>query len=200
MRRLLAAALATFALAAPATSAFAQDSGDWLIRARAIHLNSDNDDTTGLGLNINDRWIPEVDISYFFTPNWATELVLTYPQKQDLNSSVLGIQVGTLKHLPPTLSLQYHVTGLAGWRPYAGVGVNYTRFSSVDLAPGVDIQRNSVGPAVGAGFDVPIGGGWLLNVDAKKVWIDTKVSVGGSGVGTLNIDPWLIGIGVGKRF
>jgi outer membrane protein len=200
MRRLLAAALATLALATPATSAFAQDSGDWLIRARAIRLNADNDDTTGLGLNINDRWIPEVDISYFFTPNWATELVLTYPQKQDLHSSVLGVKLGTLKHLPPTLSLQYHLTGLSGWRPYAGVGINYTRFSSVDLAPGVDIQRNSVGPAVGAGFDVPIGGGWLLNFDAKKVWIDTKVSVGGSGVGTLNVDPWLIGIGVGKRF
>ncbi|HKX93187.1 MAG TPA: OmpW family outer membrane protein [Methylibium sp.] len=200
MRRLLAAALAAFTLATPATSAFAQDSGDWLIRARAIRLNADNDDTTGLGLNINDRWIPEVDISYFFTPNWATELVLTYPQKQDLHSSVLGVKLGTLKHLPPTLSLQYHLTGLSGWRPYAGVGINYTRFSSVDLAPGVDIQRNSVGPAVGAGFDVPIGGGWLLNVDAKKVWIDTKVSVGGNGVGTLNVDPWLIGIGVGKRF
>lgn len=200
MRRLLAAALATLALATPATSAFAQDSGDWLIRARAIHLNSDNDDTTGLGLSINDRWIPEVDISYFFTPNWATELVLTYPQKQDLHSSVLGVKLGTLKHLPPTLSLQYHLTGLSGWRPYAGVGINYTRFSSVDLAPGVDIQRNSVGPAVGAGFDVPLGDGWLLNFDAKKVWIDTKVSVGGNRVGTLNIDPWLIGVGVGKRF
>lgn len=200
MRRLLAAALATLAFATPATSAFAQDSGDWLVRARAIRLNADNDDTTGLGLSINDRWIPEVDISYFFTPNWATELVLTYPQKQDLHSSVLGVKLGTLKHLPPTLSLQYHLTGLSGWRPYAGVGINYTRFSSVDLAPGVDIQRNSVGPAVGAGFDVPIGGGWLLNVDAKKVWIDTKVSVGGNGVGTLNVDPWLIGVGFGKRF
>lgn len=200
MRRLLAAALATLAFATPSTSAFAQDSGDWLVRARAIRLNADNDDTTGLGLSINDRWIPEVDISYFFTPNWATELVLTYPQKQDLHSSVLGVKLGTLKHLPPTLSLQYHLTGLSGWRPYAGVGINYTRFSSVDLAPGVDIQRNSVGPAVGAGFDVPIGGGWLLNVDAKKVWIDTKVSVGGNGVGTLNVDPWLIGIGFGKRF
>lgn len=198
MRRLFAAACTALSLAAPA--AHAQDRGDWLVRARAIHLRSDNDDTTGLGLGINDRWIPEVDITRFFTPNWAAELVLTYPQKQDLRSDALGIQLGTLKHLPPTLSLQYHLTGLAGWRPYAGVGVNYTRFSSVNLVPGVDIQRNSVGPAVGAGVDVPIGGGWLLNVDAKKVWIDTKVAVGGSPMGTLNIDPWLLGVGIGKRF
>lgn len=200
MRRLLAAALATLAAVAATAPVHAQDSGDWIVRARAIRLNSDNDDTTGLGLSINDRWIPEVDISLFFTPNWVAELVLTYPQKQDLRSSVLDVKLGTLKHLPPTLSLQYHLTGLSGWRPYAGVGINVTRFSSVDLAPGVDIQRNSVGPAVGAGFDVPLGDGWLLNFDAKKVWIDTKVSVGGNGVGTLNLDPWLVGIGFGKRF
>ncbi|HWH74109.1 MAG TPA: OmpW family outer membrane protein [Methylibium sp.] len=198
MRRLLAAACTTLSLVAPAVHA--QDSGDWLVRARAIHLNSENKDRTPLDLSINDRWIPEVDISYFFTPNWATELVLTYPQKQNLRSGALDAKVGTLKHLPPTLSLQYHLTGLPGWRPYAGVGVNYTRFSSVDLPAGVDIQRNSVGPAVGAGFDVPLGDGWLLNVDAKKVWIDTKVSVSGSRIGTFNVDPWLLGIGIGRRF
>lgn len=197
MRRLLAAALVPLAFTAPV---HAQDSGDWLVRARAIHLDSDNDDTTGLGLGINNRWIPEVDISYFFTPNWAAELVLTYPQKQKLHSSVLDAKIGTLKHLPPTLSLQYHVTGLTGWRPYAGVGVNYTHFSDVNLAPGVNVQRNSFGPALGAGVDVPLGDGWLLNFDAKKVWIDTRVSVGGSHLGTLNIDPWLLGIGIGKRF
>lgn len=28
-------------------------------------------------ITVNDKWLPEVDISYFFTPNIATELVLT---------------------------------------------------------------------------------------------------------------------------
>lgn len=197
-RRLLAAftlaALSGAAVAAPA------DGGDWLVRVRAISLDPANKDSTGVGLAIDSKTFPELDISYFFTPNWATELVLTYPQKQNLRSGALDAKVGTLKHLPPTLSLQYHLTGLPGWRPYAGVGVNYTRFSSVDLPAGVDIQRNSVGPAVGAGFDVPLGDGWLLNVDAKKVWIDTKVSVSGSRIGTFNVDPWLLGIGIGRRF
>ena len=189
-------------------SAQAAQEEPWMVRVRAVHMDMANksDPIPALGVtdpntvNVSNKTIPEVDISYFFTPNWATELVLTYPQKQNLRSGALDAKVGTLKHLPPTLSLQYHLTGLPGWRPYAGVGVNYTRFSSVDLPAGVDIQRNSVGPAVGAGFDVPLGDGWLLNVDAKKVWIDTKVSVSGSRIGTFNVDPWLLGIGIGRRF
>ncbi len=182
----LAAALAVLTLLGT-PSLHAQDSGDWLVRARALNLRSSNNDDTGLKLSVNDKWFPEVDVSYFITPNWAAELVLTYPQKHDLR--LAGTQIGTLKHLPPTLSLQYHVTGLQGWRPYAGVGVNYTHFSAVDLAPGVDIKRSSVGPAVGFGVDVPVGSGWLVNLDAKRVWLDTAVSVGGARVGSFGVDP-----------
>lgn len=80
-------------------AAFAQQAeGPWLVRARAVNLDSANKDSTGLGLSVNDKVIPEVDVSYFFTPNIAAELVLTVPQKHDLSSSVLGGKIGTLKH------------------------------------------------------------------------------------------------------
>lgn len=191
-----AALVALTCITAP--TVHAQDSGDWLVRVRALHLNSANHDDTGLGLSVNDKTFPEVDVSYFLTPNWAAELVLTYPQKHDLR--LAGDKIGTLKHLPPTLSLQYHLTGFQGVRPYAGVGLNYTHFSSVDLAPGVEISRSSVGPALGLGADMPVGSGWLLNIDAKKVWLDTEVTVGGVRLGKLGVDPWLLSLGVGKRF
>ena len=54
--------------------------------------------------------------------------------------------------------------------------------------------------AVGLGADMPVGGGWLLNIDAKKVWLDTEVKVGGARVGKFGVDPWLLSLGVGKRF
>lgn len=63
-------------------AAFAQQvaEGSWLVRARAVHLDSANNGAAGdAGVSINDKWIPEVDVSYFFTPNLAAELVLTYP-------------------------------------------------------------------------------------------------------------------------
>jgi len=199
MRKSLYALAAVAALGT--SSAYAQDTGDWLVRVRATHLDSANKDDTGLGLSINDKWLPEFDVSYFFTPNIAAELVLTYPQKQTVSSTALGGDIGSFKHLPPTLLAQYHFTGLPGFRPYVGLGVNYTRISDVHLADGAaTLKKNSWGLAGQVGVDVPVGGNWLLNVDVKKVQIGTKVYVGGDDMGKFKVDPWLVSLGVGYRF
>jgi len=84
-----------------------------------------------------------------------------------------------------------------------GAGLNYTNISSVDLLGGAaNLKRSSFGLAAQIGADVPLGNGWLLNLDVKKVQIKTDVLVGASeaNAGTFKIDPWLIGVGVGKRF
>jgi outer membrane protein len=197
---LLAAALVPTLASAQA----AGDKGDWLVRLRATYLQSANKDSTGLDLKINDKTLPELDITRFFTPNIAAELVLTYPQKQTLSAG--GTPIGSLKHLPPVLSLQYHFTQLQGWRPYVGAGVNYTRFSDVHFDDAVtaalhpSIKQNSFGAALQAGVDIPVADGWLFNVDVKKVQIRTDVSAAGAKVGSFKVDPWLLSIGVGQRF
>jgi len=170
----------------------------WMVRVHALNLDSANKDSTGLDLTVNNKVFPEVDISYFFTPNIAAELVLTYPQKHTVKAG--GTEIGTLKHLPPTLSLQYHFTDMGAFKPYVGAGLNYTHFSSVNLPAGVDIKRNSYGLAVGAGFDYDIQKNVYLNVDVKKVQIKTTVSAGGSDIGDFKVDPLLVGVGVGFRF
>lgn len=194
-------ALATVAtLAAPQVAA-AQDNGDWLVRARAVHLQSANKDSTGLGLTINDKWLPEVDISYFVNPNVAVELILTVPQKQTVYSN--GAAIGSFKHLPPTLTAQYHFTGNSSFRPYVGAGLNYTNVSDVRLLDGgANLKRNSFGLALQVGVDVPVGGGWVLNLDAKKVQIKTDVLIGATetNAGTFKVDPLLLSVGFGKRF
>jgi outer membrane protein len=192
------------AAAAALPAAYAQDTGNWIVRARAVNLDSANKDDTGLDLSVNDKVIPEVDISYFYTPNVAFELILTYPQKHTIKAG--STKVGSLKHLPPTLTAQYHFTNLGSFRPYVGAGVNYTRFSSVDLDTAsalleteVTIKKDSWGLALQVGADIPVGGGWLVNVDLKKVQIGTKVYAGGNSA-KFKVDPLLLGIGVGKRF
>lgn len=176
----------------------------WLVRVRAVDLESDNEDSTGLNLAINNRIIPEVDISYFFTPQIAAELVLTYPQKQTIYSG--GAEVGKLKHLPPTLTLQYHFEKMREFKPYVGIGVNYTRFSSVSFSPAVQaalqpsLSKNSVGLALQAGVDFEFRKNWYLNMDVKKVQIRTDVKSAGTKVGEFKVDPWLLGVGVGMRF
>ena len=181
-------------------AAFAQQAeSPWLVRVRAVHLDSANKDSTGLGLSVNNKTIPEVDISYFFNKNVAAELILTVPQKHDLSSSVLGGRIGSLKHLPPSLLLQYHFDA-PGFKPYVGAGVNYTRFSNVNLPAGVDIDRNSWGGALQVGVDIPLNKNLSLNFDVKKVYIKTDVFAGGVKAGTFKVDPVLVGVGLGWRF
>jgi outer membrane protein len=196
------AALAALALAstlAPVASQAAE--GPWLVRARAVHLDAANKDSIDItDVSINNKWLPEVDITYFFTPNIAAELILTYPQKQDVSSTAHGGKIGTLKHLPPVLSLQYHFLPTGQIRPYVGAGINYTRFSSVDLPTGFSIEKNSFGPSLQAGVDIEVAKNVFLNFDVKKTYIRTDLKSNGAKLGTIKVDPVLFGIGVGYRF
>lgn len=195
---LLGTVLCSAAMAQQATE------GPWMVRARAVHLNSSNGDSTGLGLGINNKWMPEVDITYFFNKNVAVELILTVPQKQTISSN--GTAIGSLKHLPPTLTAQYHFTDLGGFKPYVGAGLNYTRFSSVHFNPAIvtalnpSVDKNSFGWALQAGVDIPLSKNLYLNVDVKKVQIKTDVSSFGAKVGEFKVNPVLFGVGLGWRF
>lgn len=180
--------------------------GNWRVRARTVYLDFDNGQGSGLPLGgttkveADSRWIPEVDISYFFTPNIAAELVLTYPQKIDID--VGGQKAGTIKALPPSLLLQYHFTHLGAFKPYVGAGVNYTRFSKRDniLDGAASVQKDSFGLAAQAGFDYALSKNWSINLDVKYIQMDTDVKVGGNKVGKVDLDPMLYGIGIGYRF
>ncbi|MES2091525.1 MAG: OmpW family outer membrane protein [Pseudomonadota bacterium] len=195
--RIAAALTLSAAVLAPAVATAAE--GNWLVRVRAVHLDPANKDDTGLNLNINSKVIPELDISYFVTPNIAAELVLTYPQKQDVRAG--STKIGTLRHLPPTLTAQYHFLPTGTIRPYVGAGVNYTNFTTVSLdVPGVNIDRGSFGWALQAGVDFKLAENLYLNLDVKKVQIHAVITSGATKLGTLKVDPTLVGIGLGWRF
>jgi outer membrane protein len=196
MKKTLLAVAALCVLSSGAALA-QQAEGPWMVRARVVNLDSANKDSTPLGLTVNDKTIPEVDITYFFNKNIAAELILTVPQKHTLRAG--GASIGTLKHLPPTLTVQYHFD-LGSFKPYVGAGLNYTRFSSVHLPAGVSIDRNSFGPALQAGVDIPLSKNLYLNFDVKKVYIKTDVAAGGAKLGTFKVDPVLVGVGLGYRF
>ena len=188
----------TLAAALVSGTAFAQaNDGQWMVRVRAVNLQSANADSTGLALSVNDKTIPEVDFTYFYTKNLAVELILTVPQEHDLRAG--GAKIGTVTHLPPTLLAQYHFDA-AGLKPYIGAGVNYTRFTDATLPAGVDIKRDSYGGALQIGVDIPLTGGMYLNFDVKKAFIGTDVSAGGAKAGTFKVDPLLVGLGIGWRF
>lgn len=184
--------------------AIAQDS-PWLVRARVVNIDTANksDQVGGVGaedrITVGKKTIPEIDISYFFSPNVSAELILTYPQKHDVYLD--GNNIGTFKHLPPTLSAQYHFAPNSNINPYLGVGVNYTNISKVNLLGGKgSLESSSFGLSVQAGVDFTIDKNWSLNLDVKKVQIRSDVKIAGAKASAVKVDPLLIGVGVGYRF
>lgn len=150
-------------------------------------------------LHVSAKWIPEVDVSYFFTPNWAAELILTYPQKHDVTLD--GQRTGSFKHLPLTLTARYHFLPGAPIDPYVGAGINYTLLSKVDILNGAArLEHDSIGGALQAGVDVRLDGKWSLNVDVKKVQLRSDLDIAGVRASRLEVDPVLIGVGLGYRF
>jgi outer membrane protein len=198
MSKKMITAVALAAATLVSGTAFAQaNDGQWMVRVRAVNLQSANSDSTGLNLSVNDKTIPEVDFTYFYTKNLAVELILTVPQEHDLKAS--GAKIGTVTHLPPTVLVQYHFDA-GGFKPYVGAGLNYTRFTDASLPAGVDISRDSFGGALQLGVDIPMGSGMYFNIDVKKAFIGTDVSAAGKKAGTFKVDPLLVGVGVGWRF
>lgn len=179
-------------------SAFAQSSeGPWLLRVRAVNINSSNSDATGYGLTVNNRTVPEVNVSYFFNRNVALELMMMVPQEHTLYAQ--GIRLGTLEQAPPSLLLQYHYEA-PGFKPYVGVGLNYTQFSAVRV-PGFEIDKSSFGAALQLGVDIPVARNLYLNLDIKKVYMGVDVyQSSGVNLGAFKIDPVLFGLGLGLRF
>lgn len=205
------AALSFALLAGLSTQAAAQavqQDGPWLVRLRATYLDTDTSSSAvpGVipadGITVNSKWIPELDVTYFFTKNIAAELVLTVPQKHDVSIAGLGT-IGTFKHLPPTLLAQWHFDQFGAFKPYVGAGINYTRLSSERMsalgAP-VTLESSSWGGALQIGADYAIDRKWSVNVDVKKLQIRSDVFLAGEQISRVKVDPWLLSVGVGYRF
>lgn len=192
--------IAVLVAAAFAGPALAQDS-PWMARVRLLNMKVDNGnspDVAGARVTINDKTFPEIDFVYGISKHLSAELVLTYPQKHDV--SLQGTRIGSLKHLPPCLMLQYSFAPGSGVNPYVGAGLNYTRFMSVSLPAGITTDKSSAGVALQAGLDVEVARNVYLNIDYKRVKIESDVKVNGTRLTTLRVDPDLFSIGIGWRF
>ena len=192
----LALALAFGGLAAPA---FAQEAGEWTFSVGAHQVNpkSDNGSLVGGALDVEvDSGVSATFTGeYFIRDNLGIEILASLPFKHDINIDGLG-RVGSTKHLPPTVSLQYHF-GDGNVKPFVGAGVNFTKFFSEDTTgalAGADLDLDdSWGLAAHAGIDFKVGENGAIRIDARWIDIDTDVSLEGADIGTVEIDPLVYG-------
>ncbi|SJZ84536.1 outer membrane protein [Trichlorobacter thiogenes] len=196
----IAAAAAVLAVGAGQVAQAADDYKSFGVRVRAIYVKPD--ESTGgtlstLNTKVSDDIIPELDLEYFFTKNFSTELIAGVTRNDiKLNNGFAG----STWLLPPTLTLKYHPLAGSTFSPYIGFGLNvvFPFNSKVNGVPNFQID-NSVGWAAQAGTDIKITDNLYFNIDYKYLNVDTEATVGTEKC-KLDLNPHLIGIGVGYRF
>lgn len=200
-KTLIVAALALFSL-----DAMAQSQGDWLVRLGLGYVSPDVDsqnlvfegielDTYQIDVDENIR--PVVNFTYMASDRLGVELLAAWPFSHSVegDGALAGLgKLGSTKHLPPTLSLQYHFRPDQTFRPYAGVGLNYTKFfdeqttealhqgiiGTSNAALGTDYAGGSTDMSIGDSFgialqlgaDVALNDAWFVNFDLR--WIDIE--------------------------
>lgn len=196
----------------------------WQVRLRGIGVVPNEKAKIGIiggDVAISNALVPELDFTYFFTKNFAAELILG-TTKHDVNTvgsdiSAIGgptsfdVDLGSVMLLPPTLTAQYHFFPLRdkSFKPYVGAGVNYTIFYNVkegDVVKGIEYD-NAIGFAAQFGFDVMFDDTFFVNFDVKRLFLKTDVSVDATNLAEglvipaeVEINPWIIGLGFGMKF
>ena len=207
----LAAALAGGLLAGVAQ---AYEAGNWLFRIGAYGVFPESDNltnvpgTAGGTLDVDDGYSLGFNFTYMVNPNIGIELLLALPFNHDikLTGSPLPINgtVADTDQLPPTLSVQYHFTPQSSVRPYLGIGLNYTTFfneSTKGALEGTSLKLDdSWGVAGQLGIDIDVAPNWFLNADLRYIGISADAKLNGVDIGTVDINPWVIGLTVGTRF
>jgi outer membrane protein len=227
MKNILSVAILA-AMASGSLSVQAYEEGDWILRVGAATV-APNEDSDGItiptepatelrGVDIDDDTQLGLIGAYMITDSFGLELLAATPFEHDIGVSGTDLNAGSIKHLPPTLSLQWYPRGgQTGWQPYLGLGLNYTLIydekvdSDLEGALGaligattVDLEaENSFGFAAQAGVDFPLSEHWGINVGVWYLDIDTTAKIK-TDVGTVkfdvDIDPWVYNIGVAYKF
>ncbi|MGY8561793.1 outer membrane beta-barrel protein [Paracidovorax citrulli] len=202
---LLPASLAV-ALVLAASPAMAQSKGDWTVAAGVHQVAPKSSNGTlagGLQVDVDSDIKPTITGEYFIADNLGIELLAALPFKHDININGLG-RVGSTKHLPPVVSLQYHFNSTGKVSPFVGAGLNYTTFFSEEtggaLAGSTLKLDDSWGLAAHAGLDFAIGSNGALRVDVRWIDIDSDVKLNGEKLGTVNIDPLAYGVAYVFKF
>lgn len=216
----LAAAVAVMTLATGAASgALAQTAndwqvarkGDWIVTGRLTDVSSSADDSiftsggvdTGLNVDVEHDVMPTLGFTYFLTDNISVEAILGATQ-HEIRAQGPGPDVAVHETwvLPPVVTLQYRPMPEARVSPYVGAGINYMLFFDGEDKNGFTVDlEDGFGYALQAGADVALTGPWTLNVDVKKVWFDTEATVnGGALTSDVNLDPWVVSVGFGRKF
>ena len=215
-----------FALALAAPLAHAHDAGAITVNPTADSSSVKVDQGPLAGADLGGKATMSSDtqlglnFAYMIDSHWGIELLAASPFEHDvkIKGTALGAangKLGSLKHLPPTLSVVYYpLDHKSLFQPYVGAGINYTwiydeHVGSEASANGFSNFKaeNSWGMAFQVGADYMITDNIMLNAQVRYIDIDTTATVENNAVapGTrakvdVDVDPFIYMVGLGYKF
>ena len=144
--------------------------------------------------------LPTAAVAYHVTDNIAVE---AWGAVDKAEHKVVGTGVGgQVKAQPYGVSGQYHFgqTGQA-IRPYVGLGYYESNISDEKDANGQHFGMSTPKGAMGTvGADFNITDRWFTRAEARYMDGKSGLTRNGQKVGEAQLDPWMVGVGVGARF
>jgi outer membrane protein len=178
------------------------EAGEWLVRAGGHSV--DPKSANHAVVNVDSAQTFTFNVTYLFSEHWGVEVLAAVPFSHDIHLNADGSKVARTRHLPPTVSVQYHLAPRGKIRPYVGVGLNGTVFFDEKTTGALADADLSLGPSFGPagqlGVDILVNDNWFVNVDARWIDIDTSAKLSGTRIGTVAIDPRAFGVSIGRRF
>jgi outer membrane protein len=108
-------------------------------------------------------------------------------------------RLGSVELFPMSLLLNYRLDRGA-LQPYLGVGGTLTvAWEKSGVLDSLDVKA-ALGPALQAGFDVPISRRGVFNFDVRWNTHRLRVFAAGSRLFTIKVDPLTLGAGIGLKF
>jgi outer membrane protein len=189
-----------------------------------VHADDLSGPYTPSGLNVRNPSVDTLYIAYMrrLSPHFDAELTLGVPP---LTRSVAkgpatvgsvpynGETIATVRWLAPSLLLKYYLfSPSAMFRPYLGVGVNYTKFDSRQVTAAGDAISGgptslslpvSVGPVGTVGLSWHALDRVVVNLSGSASWVNSRLTTNTAGIertSHVEFNPRAIVLAVGYQF
>ncbi|GBU15088.1 outer membrane protein W [Polaromonas sp.] len=159
---------------------------------------------SGISLDVHDKSTAFFSITQNIDENWGVELALGYPPTHDValtinndslppSAQALAGQVGArIRQVAPTVFLNYtFLEKTSAWRPFIGLGLNYTRFdqtsstaagNQINGGPTSISMEDSFGLALQGGISYQINPEWSLSATLATARVKSKITTNTLGI------------------
>ncbi|QIO07084.1 OmpW/AlkL family protein [Acinetobacter shaoyimingii] len=176
--------------------------GQFQVKVGASLLSPTEDSNLGASIvKADNEFAFTPSVEYFFNDNFSAELLLATPIRHDVLLD--GNSVATIKHLPPTVTLKYHLKNSTRFTPYIGVGgTAFIAWDEEGVAKDVK-EEFGVAGQLGFNYQPADAKNWGVFFDVRYADLSPKVTLTPAAGGQkfdLDIDPLVYTIGYSYKF